>query len=64
MGEIVKFVAGLFLIAFLLVFTIPLLWLVWKLFVWLFGGLLVFSGSIWFIIFIIAIIAIIIMALN
>lgn len=64
MGEIVKFVAGLFLIAFLIVFTIPLLWLVWKLFVWLFGGLLVFTGSIWFIIFIIAIIAIIIMALN
>ena len=64
MGDIIKFVAGLFLIAFLIVFTIPLLWLVWKLFVWLFGGLLVFTGSIWFIIFIIAIIAIIIMALN
>lgn len=64
MGEIVKFVAGLFLIAFLLVFTIPLLWLVWKLFVWLFGGLLFFTGSIWFIIFIMAIIAIVIMTLN
>jgi len=64
MGDIIKFVAGLFLIAFLLVFTLPLLWLVWKLFVWLFGGFLFFTGSIWFIIFIIAIIVIIIMALN
>lgn len=62
MGEILKFVAYLFLIALILTFAIPLIWLVIKLFVWLFGGLLVFTGiSIWVIVFIIAIIAIIAM---
>ena len=62
MGEILKFVAYLFLIALILTFAIPLIWLVIKLFVWLFGGLLVFTGiSIWVIVLIIAIIAIIAM---
>ena len=62
MGEILKFVVCLFLIALILVFAIPLIWLVIKLFVWLFGGLLVFTGiSIWFIVLILAILAIIVM---
>ena len=62
MGEILKFVVCLFLIALILVFAIPLIWLVIKLFVWLFGGLLVFTGiSIWFIVLILAILAIIAM---
>lgn len=62
MGEILKFVACLFLIALILVFAIPLIWLVIKLFVWLFGGLLVFTGiSMWFIVLILAILAIIAM---
>ena len=62
MGDILKFVASLFLIAFILVFAIPLIWLVIKLFVWLFGGMLVFIGiSIWAIVIIVSIIAIIAM---
>ena len=59
MGDVVKFVAGLFLIAFLLVFTVPLLWLVIKLVAWLFGGVLVLSG--WTILLILSVIAIFVM---
>ena len=63
MGEVVKFVAGLFLIAFLLVFTIPLLWGAIKLFIWLFGGLFVFIDG-WVVLLVISIIAIIVMLAN
>ena len=41
MGEILKFVAISFLILLILAFAIPLLWLVIKLVVWLFGGMFV-----------------------
>lgn len=62
MGELLKFVAYVFIIALILVFAIPLIWLVIKLFIWLFGGLLAFTGiSIWFIVLILAILAIIAM---
>lgn len=62
MGELLKFVAYVFIIALILVFAIPLIWLVIKLFIWLFGGLLAFTGiSIWFIVLILAILAIIVM---
>ncbi|MBS7363543.1 MAG: hypothetical protein KIH03_07005 [Paludibacteraceae bacterium] len=62
MGELLKFVAYVFIIALILVFAIPLIWLVIKLFIWLFGGLLAFTGiSIWFIVLILAIVAIIAM---
>lgn len=45
MGDILKFVATAFLIVFILVFAIPLLWLVIKLFSWLFGGLVFLMGD-------------------
>ena len=45
MGDILKFVATAFLILFILVFAIPLLWLVIKLFTWLFGGLAFLMGD-------------------
>lgn len=45
MGDILKFVATAFLILFILVFAIPLLWLVIKLFSWLFGGLVFLMGD-------------------
>lgn len=62
MGELLKFVAYVFIIALILVFALPLIWLVIKLFIWLFGGLLAFTGiSIWFIVLILAILAIIVM---
>lgn len=62
MGELLKFVAYVFIIALILVFAIPLIWLVIKLFIWLFGGLLAFTGiSIWLIVLILAILAIIVM---
>lgn len=62
MGELLKFVAYVFIIALILVFALPLIWLVIKLFIWLFGGLLAFAGiSIWFIVLILAILAIIVM---
>lgn len=62
MGELLKFVAYVFIIALILVFAIPLIWLVIKLFIWLFGGLFAFTGiSIWFIVLILAILAIIVM---
>lgn len=63
MGEIVKFVAGLFLIGLLLVFAIPLLWGAIKLFIWLFGGLFIFIDG-WVVLLIISIIAIIAMLSN
>ena len=62
MGELLKFVAYVFIIALILVCAIPLIWLVIKLFIWLFGGLRAFTGiSIWFIVLILAIVAIIVM---
>jgi len=45
MGDILKFVATAFLILFILVFAVPLLWLVIKLFSWLFGGLVFLMGD-------------------
>lgn len=45
MGDILKFVATACLILFILVFAIPLLWLVIKLFSWLFGGLVFLMGD-------------------
>lgn len=61
MGEILKFVAQLFLIALILVFAIPLIWLVIKMILWLSGGLLAFTGIVWFIVLILAILAIVAM---
>jgi len=49
MGDLIKIVAGILLVAFLLVFALPLIWLVIKMFVWLFGGLLMFLDG-WFLI--------------
>ena len=63
MGDILKFFAGLFLISFLLVFTIPLLWGAIKLFLLLFGGIFMYING-WLILFIISIIAIIVMLAN
>lgn len=40
MGEILRFVAISFLILLILALAIPLLWLVIKMVVWLFGGML------------------------
>lgn len=45
MGDILKFVATAFLILLILVFAVPLLWLVIKLFSWLFGGLVFLMGD-------------------
>lgn len=66
MGSILKFVAALFLIAFLLVFTIPLIWLVINLFGWMFGGFFEGGGSdiLWIAIIVISVIGIIIMAAS
>ena len=55
MGDILKFFAGLFLISFLLIFTIPLLWGAIKLFLLLFGGIFVYING-WLIVLIISII--------
>lgn len=60
MGEIIKFVAGTLLVLFLLAFTIPLLWLVVKLFVWVFGGLfggitLIGGNILWLLVIIVSI---------
>jgi hypothetical protein len=60
MGDILKFVAYLFLTVLILVFAIPLLWLVIHLFIWLFGGLLTFLGSsIWLVVLVVSVIVII-----
>ena len=53
MGDILKFLTILLLIAIVLVFLIPIGWLVIKLFVWLFGGLVIVGAEIFWIIFII-----------
>ena len=45
MGDILKFVATAVLILLILVFAVPLLWLVIKLFSWLFGGLVFLMGD-------------------
>lgn len=58
MGDILKFVAISFLILLILVFAIPLLWLVIKMCIWLFGGMLaglaIFGGELLWILVIIA----------
>ncbi len=64
MGDIIKFVAGALIVLLLLVFVIPLLWLVVKLFGWIFGGLfggVIFLGGglIWILILIVSVVAII-----
>ena len=56
MGEILRFVAISFLILLILALAIPLLWLVLKMVVWLFGGML---AGIWVLIFIVSIVVII-----
>lgn len=61
MGSLIKFVAGTFLVLFLLAFTLPLLWLVVKLFVWIIGGL--FGGGFLTVLFIIGCIGFIIWCL-
>ena len=64
MGEILKFVAISFLILLILALAIPLLWLVIKMVVWLFGGMLAGitiagGNAIWVLIFIVSIVIII-----
>lgn len=64
MGEILRFVAISFLILLILALAIPLLWLVIKMVVWLFGGMLagitIAGGDvIWALIFIVSIVVII-----
>lgn len=64
MGEILRFVAISFLILLILALAIPLLWLVIKMVVWLFGGMLagitIIGGDvIWVLIFIVSIVVII-----
>lgn len=46
MGSILKFFTILLLIGVVLAFLIPVAWIVWKLFVWLFGGLAFMIGDI------------------
>lgn len=52
MGEILKFLTILLLIAIVLVLLIPLAWLVIKLFTWLFGGFAFLFGDIFLFVFI------------
>lgn len=64
MGEILRFVAISFLILLILALAIPLLWLVIKMVVWLFGGMLagitiVGGDVIWVLIFFVSIVIII-----
>jgi hypothetical protein len=63
MGEILRFVAISFLILLILALAIPLLWLVIKMVVWLFGGMLagitIAGDVIWVLIFIVSIVVII-----
>lgn len=61
MGEIIKIVAGITLVAFLLVFALPLIKLVIWLFGVLFGGLFtLLGGSIgWILLFVVSVIVII-----
>ena len=54
MGDILKFVATACLILFILVLAIPLLWLVIKLFTWLFGGVAFLVGDILLVLLIVA----------
>lgn len=64
MGELLKIVAYLLIICLMLVFALPLLWLVIKLIGWLFGGLLcLFSGTVLWVIIGIACIILIVSAL-
>ena len=46
MGSVLKFFTILLLIGVVLAFLIPVAWIVWKLFVWLFGGLAFMIGDI------------------
>lgn len=67
MTDILKFVACLFLIVLLLTFTTPLLWLVIHMIEWLFGGVFValFSAfSVWHIVLIMVIIAVVSLACD
>lgn len=68
MGDIIKFVAGSLLVLFLLAFAIPLLWLVVKLFVWvfgsLFGGVIICGGGIFWLLVIIVSIGVIIWSIS
>ena len=63
MGSVLKFFTILLLIGVVLVFLIPIAWLVIKLFVWLFGGLAFMIGDILLIAFIVVGIVLIIKAI-
>lgn len=63
MGSILKFFAILLLIGVVLVFLIPIAWLVIKLFTWLFGGMAFMIGDILLFVFIVAVVILIIKAI-
>ena len=69
MGDILKFIAISFLILLILAFALPLLWLVIKMFGWLFGGMLAglaFAAGdiVWLLVLIVSIVVIVLLMAN